>query len=147
MIDDVRKKLLAVYGVYNEEIIIDINLDDIIFAQCLDAGRIKEERHRVQIITRNNETYDFYVGIPYQFDPILFLYRLQKQINYAKNPSVEMRNNKISTVGALTCSIVFFFWTIVDWTNEGSIGWGIITLFLSIVCGMAAYYGFSEWDN
>lgn len=147
VLDDNRKKLLAVFGINNEEIIIDINLVDIVSIVCLDAAKIKEQRHRIQVITKSYEVYDFYVDVPYQCDPLPFIGRVQHQINYAKNPATEVRDNKAATIFSLIVCTGFFIWTIVDWTNGGTIGWGIISLFISIASGMAAYHGFGEWKN
>ena len=71
VIDDIRKKVLAVWG--GDEILIEIDFIDIRSAVCLDESKIKEERHRIKIETFSGETYDFYVDIPYQFDPLPFL--------------------------------------------------------------------------
>lgn len=145
VLDSTRKKLLYVGGC--EEILLEINLADIISISCLDASEKKENRHRVQVIAKGTEIYEFYVDIPYQRDPLLFIGRVQQQINYAKNPAVEVRDNKAAAVFGLIACIVFFIWTIVDWTNGGTIGRGIITLFLSICSGMVAYHGFSKWGR
>ena len=145
VLDSTRKKLLYVGGC--EKILLEINLADIISISCLDANKKKENRHRVQVITKGSEIFEFYVDIPYQWDPLPFIWRAQQQINYVKNPAVEVRDNKAATVFSLIACIVFFIWTIVDWTNGGTFGWGIITLFLSICSGIATYYGFSEWGK
>lgn len=145
VIDSIRKKVLALSN--NDTIAFDINMVDIVSVVCPDAAKIKEERHRLQIATKNGDIYDFYIGIPYQCDPLPFISKLQTQIRYAQNPATEVRDNKVATIASLIACIGFFVWTIVDWTNGGTIGWGIITLFLSIACGMAAYHGFNEWKN
>ncbi len=145
VLDSTRKKLLYVGGC--EEILLEIDLANIISISCLDANEKKENRHRVQVIANGSEIFEFYVDIPYQCDPLPFIRRIQQQINYAKNPAVEVRDNRAATVFCLIACIGFLIWTIVDWTNGGTIGWGIITLLLSICSGMAAYHGFSEWGK
>ena len=147
VLDSFRKRLYAVFGVNNEEIVINLDLHEVVSFVCLDAGQIKEDRHRLQLIMRNGDVYSFYVDIPYQFDPLPFIARVNQQVDFAQHPENERRSNRMSAVGSLICCIVFAIWTIVDWTNGGSIGWGIITLFLSICCGVASKQLFSEWNK
>ena len=145
VIDSIRKKVLALSN--NDTIAFDINMVDIVSVVCPDAAKIKEERHRLQIVTKNGDIYDFYISVPYQWDPLPFISKLQTQIRYAQNPATEVRDNKAATIMCLLASIGCFIWTIVDWTNGKPYGWGIITLFLAIGFCMGAYQGFKDWGK
>ena len=147
VLDDVRKKLLAVFGTNNQEILIDINLVDIVSIACLDATEIKENRHRLQVVTKNSELYEFYVDTPYQFDPLPFISNVQRQINYCNNPKLEHDEANASTIGFLLLTVLFSIWTIIDWVNDDRIVWGIFTPFLAVLFGILTYIGIKEWNK
>ena len=50
VIDSIRKKVLALSN--HDTIAFDINMVDIVPVVCPDAAKIKEERHRSQIVTK-----------------------------------------------------------------------------------------------
>ena len=101
VMDDIRKKVLAVWG--GDEILFEIDFIDIRSAVCLDASKVKEERHRIKIETFSGESYDFYVDIPYQFDPLPFLRSLNYQIDCYRNPQAHKHDG---VKGALILGIV-----------------------------------------
>lgn len=96
VIDDIRKKLLAVWD--GEKILFEIDFKDIVFAVCSDAQKIKEERHKVQIATISGDVYDFYVDIPYQFDPVPFINSFNYQIDCYKNPDAHKNDSLKGTL-------------------------------------------------
>ncbi len=150
LIDNSRKKLLYVVGC--DKIIIDINLADIQSILPLEESIWDNSGHRKKVLqdiivnVSNKNGYRFHIDLAFCNDVPLFLDRLQRQIKYVHNPSVEQRDKRIGTVFALLGTILFFLWTIIDWTNGGSIGLGFFTLFSSIVCGGRAYFGFKDWN-
>ena len=79
VIDNVRGKLVALP--LSDEIIIEIDFKDILYAVCLDANKQKEYRHRIEVATKQGDTYLFYVDIPYQWDPVPFLNSLNYEID------------------------------------------------------------------
>lgn len=137
VLDSIRKKLLFVSGINNADILVDINLEDICFIRCPDADKKKEWRHRVQVKTMSSDIYEFYISTPYQSDPLPFIFETQLEINMAQNPQIEVQSKKIAPVLCLIVCIGCGIWTIIDWTNGGTIGWGIITLFISLCSGLA----------
>jgi hypothetical protein len=150
LIDNSRKKLLYVVGC--DKIIIDINLADIQSILPLEENIWDNSGHRKKVVqdiivnVSNKNGYRFHIDLAFCNDVPLFLDRLQRQIKYVHTPSVEKRDKRIGTVFALLGTILFFLWTIIDWTNGGSIGLGFFTLFSSIVCGGRAYFGFKDWN-
>lgn len=115
VLDSTRKKLLYVYGC--DEILLEINIAEITSISCLDASEKKENRHLVYVIANGTEIYEFYVNIPYQWDPLPFIWRVQQQIDYAKNPAAEVRDNKVTAVFSLIACIAFLVWIIANLTN------------------------------
>ena len=136
--DDIRNKILFVFGMDNE-ILVEINIADISSIACLDACEEKENRHHVQIVTKYTELniYEFYINIPYQCDPMPFIYRIQNKINLIKTPREKyVKKNKIGAYGGLIACVVFTFLSIGLFSTGEYIGCGILTLLFSICCGV-----------
>lgn len=103
MIDNVRKKLLIVYGFKN--IIHEIDFDDIVSAVCLDAHQKRENRFRVQVVTKKNGVYNFHVDIPYNNDPNPFLSSLNYQIDCYLHPEAHEHDALYGTIALAVIAV------------------------------------------
>ncbi len=105
VLDNTRGKLVAFFS--SSEIIIEIDFNDIVYAICLDASKIKEYRHRIEVFTKQGDTYLFYVDIPYQWDPIPFLNSLNYEIDCKLYPE-RHKYDKIKSVCLFGLMVLIF---------------------------------------
>ena len=141
VIDDARRKLLAFD--FNDQILFSLDCEEIDNAFCIEANETAEYRHRSAVLMKNGEGYRFYVNSPFNKDISVFIYRLGSQVKrakkYAENPNLEKTDKKLASILSIGAGIVFLLCTIANWASGDNVGWGIFTLFFSIICFVGGF--------